>query len=169
MPGNTMDITLRPVTRNEFAAVLRLKVTPEQEGFVASNQYALAEAYVEPSWTPLAIAAGDAVVGFAMYGQDPGSGRWWIMRLMTGAQHQGKGYGAAALRALIALMAERHDCQEIFLGYVPGNDVAARLYARMGFRPTGEIEDGQIIARLALSEEADSPEPGNTYFLRMPE
>ena len=145
-----MTITFRPVTRANFSAVVELTVAPEQAEFVAPNVYSLAEAYLEPSWTPLAIYAGDALVGFALFGRDDETGRWWIMRYMIDAQHQGRGYGTAALPVLIDLMLERHDCGEIFLGYAPENAVAERLYARMGFVPTGEVEGGEIEARLGL-------------------
>jgi diamine N-acetyltransferase len=148
--GSAMDITLRPVTRANFSAVIALTVTPEQVAFVASNLYSLAEATVEPTWTPLAIYAGDELVGFAMFGRDDETGRWWLMRYMIDAQLQGKGYGTAALPVLIDLMVERHGCDEIFLDYSPGNDVAERLYARMGFVPTGEVKGGEIEARLGL-------------------
>lgn len=148
-----MDITLRPVTSREFPAMVRLKVTPAQEEFVAPNLYSIAEAYVEATWTPLAIYAGEEPVGFAMYGHDPETDRWWIIRFMIDVGQQGRGYGRAALRALIARMAERHGCRQIFLGYVPGNAVAERLYAQAGFLPTGEIEDGEIVARLDLAGE----------------
>ena len=145
-----MEISFRPVTRANFSAVVELTVMPEQEDFVSSNLYSIAEAYLEPTWTPLAIYAGDDLVGFAMFGCDDATGNWWIMRYMIDAQHQGKGYGTAALRLLIDLMVERHGCGEIFLGYAPDNDVAGRLYARMGFAPTGEIIGGEIVARLAV-------------------
>lgn len=151
-----MTITLHPVTRQNFSDLVRLKVTPEQEDFVAPNLYSIAEAYVEPLWTPLAIHAGDGLVGFAMFGQDPETGRWWIIRFMIGAAHQGHGHGTAALRALVSLMAERHGCREIFLGYVPGNAIAERLYATAGFHPTGEIEHGEIVARLELGQAPES-------------
>ena len=145
-----MDITFRPVTRANFSAVVELTVMPEQEDFVSSNLYSIAEAYLEPTWTPLAIYAGDDLVGFAMFGCDDATGNWWIMRYMIDAQHQGKGYGTAALPLLIDLMVERHGCGEIFLGYAPDNDVAGRLYARMGFAPTGEMVESEIVARLRL-------------------
>ncbi|HEU5434118.1 MAG TPA: GNAT family N-acetyltransferase [Thermomicrobiales bacterium] len=99
----------------------------------------------------MAICAGNETVGFAMIGYDDETKSWWIIRFMIDAAQQGRGYGTAALPALIALMRERHGCDAILLGYEPGNDVAARLYARVGFVPTGEIEDGEIIARLDLS------------------
>jgi len=145
-----MDISFRPVTRANFTTVIELAVMPEQADFVASNLYSLAEAAIEPNWTPLAIYAGEDLVGFAQFGRDDETGRWWLMRYMIDAQHQGRGYGTAALPMLIDLMIERHGCGEIFLGYSAGNDVAERLYARMGFVPTAEVEGGEIVARLGL-------------------
>jgi diamine N-acetyltransferase len=146
-----MDITFRPVTRENFSAVTELSVTPEQTEFVAPNLYSLAETHVEPTWTPLAIYAGDQLVGFAMFGRDDETGRWWIMRYMIDAEHQGRGYGTAALPGLIELIVERHGCCELFLGYEPNNEVASRLYARMGFAPTGEMIGGEIVARLDIA------------------
>src|SRR5215203_6837345 len=143
-----MTLHLQPVTRANFSAVVELTVTPEQEDFVSANLYSIAEAYLEPTWTPLAIYAGDALVGFAMFGRDDETGRWWIMRYMIDVQHQGKGYGTAALPGLIDLIVERHGCRELFLGYEPSNEVAGRLYARMEFAPTGEMTGGEIVARL---------------------
>jgi diamine N-acetyltransferase len=145
-----MDITFAPVTRANFSAVVELTVAPEQADFVSPNLYSLAEVAIEPSWTPLAIYAGDDLVGFALFGRDDETGQWWIMRYMIDVQHQGRGYGTAALPVLIDLMVERHGCGEIFLGYEPSNDVAERLYARMGFVPTGEMVGGEIVARLGL-------------------
>jgi diamine N-acetyltransferase len=146
-----VNLTLQPVTRARFEAVTGLTVAPGQEDFVAPNLYSLAEAAVEPTWTALAICDDETVVGFAMFGLEKAAGRWWIIRFMIGAEHQAKGYGTAALRALIALMAARHGPRDIFLGYEPGNVVAERLYARFGFVPTGEMEAGEVIARLALA------------------
>ena len=43
--GSAMNITFRPVTRENFSAVIELTVTPEQADFVSPNLYSLAEAY----------------------------------------------------------------------------------------------------------------------------
>jgi diamine N-acetyltransferase len=147
-----MTWRLRPVTRADFSAVVELTVRPEQAEFVAPNVYSIAEAYLEPDWTPLAIYDRDDLVGFTLFGRDDETGRWLIMRYMIDAEHQGKGYGTAALPVLIELMVERHGCSEIFLGYAPANDVAECLYARMGFVPTGEVVGGEIVARLGLEK-----------------
>ena len=147
-----MTITLQAVTRDNVFPVVEAKVAPGQEDFVAPNAVSLAQAYVEPGFMPLAILAGESVVGFAMYTQGENSGRWWLMRFMIAAEHQGKGHGAAALRAVVDLMAERHGCRQIFLSYVPANAAAERLYARTGFVPTGEIVGDEVVARLNVSD-----------------
>jgi diamine N-acetyltransferase len=147
-----MTVTLQPITRDNLWAVVDLKLHPGQEQLVADNNDSIANAYVEPTFVPLAVYTGDELVGFAMYGRHPHTGAWWVIRLMIDREHQGKGYGRAAMEALIAMMAERVGCEEIVNSFVPANAVAAELYASLGFRPTGEIEDGepQTNQRLAV-------------------
>ena len=147
-----MTVTMRPITRDNLWAVVELKPHPGQEEFVADNIDSIANAYVEPTFVPLAVYAGDDLVGFAMYGQHPHTGAWWVIRLMIDREHQGKGYGRAAMEALIAMMAERVGCEEIVTSFVPANTVAAGLYASLGFLPTGEIEDGEPLVRLRLAD-----------------
>ena len=147
-----MNVTLRPITRDNLWAVVDLKLHPGQEGFVADNVDSIANAYVEPTFVPLAVYAGDELVGFAMYGQHPDTGAWWVIRLMIAREHQGKGYGRAAMEAVIEMMAERVGCEEIVTSFVPANAVAAGLYASLGFLPTGEIEDGEPLVRLRLAD-----------------
>ena len=147
-----MTVTLRPITRDNLWAVVDLKLHPGQEDFVAQNIDSIANAYVEPTFVPLAVHAGDALVGFAMYGQHPESGAWWVIRLMIDREHQGKGYGRAAMEAVIAVMTERIGCDEIVTSFNPANTVAGALYASLGFQPTGEIEDGEPLVRLRLED-----------------
>jgi len=110
------------------------------------------EAEQEPTFVPLAIYADDHVVGFTMYGLDPDDGKYWIYRLMIDVDHQGKGYGKAALKELIKRLAQLPDCDEIYAGYKPWNNVAASLFAELGFERTGEMLSGEFITRLDLKE-----------------
>ena len=142
-----MTVTLRPITRDNLWAVLDLKLHPGQEEFVADNAVSIANAYVEPTFVPLGVYAGDELVGFAMYGQHPETSAWWVIRLMIDRAHQGNGYGRAAMEAVIAMMAEGVGCEEIVTSFVPANSVAAGLYASLGFASTGEIEDGEPLVR----------------------
>ena len=34
------------------------------------------------------------------------------------------------------------------ISYEPANRTAERLYTQLGFRPTGEIEEGEVVAQL---------------------
>lgn len=68
-----MTIALRDVTKENWQACIGLRLAPEQEHFVASNAYSLAESKFMPTFIPQAIYAqatpgGEAImVGFAMY------------------------------------------------------------------------------------------------------
>jgi diamine N-acetyltransferase len=147
-----MTVTLRQITRDNLWAVVDLKLHPGQEAFVADNIDSIANAYVEPTFVPLGVYAGDALVGFAMYGQHPKTGAWWVIRLMIDREHQGKGYGRAAMEEVIAMMAERVGCDEIVTSFNPANAVALGLYTSLGFQPTGEIEDDEPLLLLRLAD-----------------
>ncbi len=142
-------ITLVPITEENFRAYTRLTTKPEQAGFVATNIHSVAQVYVNPTWIPLGLAAGEMAVGFALLGRDSATDHDWIIRFMIGAEHQGQGYGRAALLAVIAQLRAAPGGREIRLSYVQGNEVAEGLYRSVGFVPTGEIDDGEIVMRLA--------------------
>lgn len=135
-------VTLRPITRENWNEAVKLKVAPEQEGFVARNTYSIAQSKFDPC-TPFAVYAGDTMVGFIMYGTDPDippeRGSYVIYRLMIDARYQGKGYGRAAMQAALADLRTLPDCREVLVGFVPGNAGAERLYRSLGF----EVSDLQ--------------------------
>lgn len=98
-----MQITLREITKNNWRECVDLKVGPGQENFVAPNLFSIAEAKFEPGWTPLAIYAGETLVGFTMYGQDERDGSYWIIRLMVDAAYQGRGAGQGCFIGSLAI------------------------------------------------------------------
>src|SRR5688500_11457148 len=148
-----MNISLRPVDENNFRPVIDLDVAPDQRGFVAPNVRSIAESKIYPYLTPQAIYAGDDLVGFALYGRDPETGSYWIVRLMIDAALQGKGFGKAAMLALLDRLRLMPECSEVFLSFVPDNVSAARLYERIGFERTGETdESGEIIMRFPMGK-----------------
>lgn len=144
-------ITLQNITPENYRAIFALKVAPGQENFVATNIYSLAQARVYGQATPLAIYAEGTPVGFVMYVPEDAE-TFSIWRYMIGAEHQQKGYGRAALKVVLdRIRAENPQCRAILLSYEPSNTVAARLYASFGFVETGEFDDGEAVARLALN------------------
>jgi diamine N-acetyltransferase len=73
---------------------------------------------------------------------------------MIDAAHQGKGYGRAAMRALIERLARMPECAEIYLSFEPNNINAESLYRSLGFEPTGKTDEiGEIIMRYEIRSE----------------
>ena len=144
-------IQLREITRENFKEILRLKVAPTQEKFVASNAISIAEAhfYPEQAWFR-AIYDDETPVGFLMLDDQPQKPLYFLWRLMIGAAHQGKGYGKQALQLLKQHVATRPGATALFVSYVPGEGGPAAFYEKLGFLPTGEIEEGEIVAKLTL-------------------
>lgn len=149
-----MNVILRPVDENNFRQVIALDVGPDQQNFVAPNVKSIAQSKIFPSLIPQAIYADGELVGFALYGRDPRSAEHWIERLMIDAAHQRKGYGRAAMHALIERLAEMPECTKIYLSFEPNNVNAERLYRSLGFEPTGETDEiGEIIMRYEIRSE----------------
>ena len=145
-------VSFRSIDKENFYPLL--KMDPGDGGkFVASNAVSLAEAwlYYESQDThPFAVYHGEELVGFMMVHEDRAKGVLDLWRLAIAKEHQGKGYGSAALRTLIPLARESGKYICIAIGYMEGNDRARHIYEKLGFRPTGLVEDGEIIMRLDL-------------------
>jgi diamine N-acetyltransferase len=122
-------------------------VDESQKTFVASNVISIAQAYVESTWVPWAIYADDTMVGFVMYGREVETGFDWIIRLMIDARYQGRGYGRATMVQVLERLKQAPDSKGIKISYEPENHTAEQLYAQLGFRPTGAIEEGEIVAQ----------------------
>lgn len=150
------EIMLRPITPENWRESIALKVREDQQGFVASNVHSLAEAKVYPECVPLAIYAGDTMVGFLMYGCSEDDKQYWLIRFMIDARYQGRGYGKAALTQIIQEMRRLPGCDRIYLSYEPENAVAEQLYAGFGFKPSGDYIGGEKVACLQLYD-GDQP------------
>ena len=148
-----MAVTLKPITKDSWRACVQLRLAPDQEPFVASNAYSLAQSKYEPNCVPLGIYDGETMVGFAMYARDAEEDTYWIYRLMIDCDQQAKGYGREALRQVIRLLERMPDATPISLSYLPDNAVAERLYLSEGFAPTGEESHGERIARRTIGRE----------------
>ncbi len=134
---------LRRVNSENVSECVALQVADEQTQFVASNAKSLAQASVNSALVPLAIYDSAArgfefsppvpMVGFTVYELTAGVG--FILRLMVDKQHQGKGYGKAAMREVIRRLRLTPEVELIATSYKRGNAVAAHLYESLGFVP----------------------------------
>lgn len=153
------EITLRPVTSENWAESLRLGVAPEQQRFLADYTpvvaLALAKAYVGlggATWEPSLLYSGETMVGFVALAYEPETpGQYWVFHLFIDQRHQGRGYGRAALARFIDHVRERYPvCQMLQLVVHPENTRARRLYTSAGFRPTGALRWGEPVYQLPL-------------------
>ena len=139
-------IQLVNITKDNWQECIQLPTANDHARFVAPNVYSIAEAQFYPDTvTACAIYAGDAMVGFAMYGPDEDDATLFVIdRLMIAEGHRGKGYGKTALLAILE-EAERRGFSRIRLSTNPENVKAIKLYERVGFRANGEMDGDEAV------------------------
>ena len=150
---------IRPVTKDNWKEIIRLKVREDQTHFVASNLYSIAESQfgddLEGHWDyhPFGIYDDqDIPVGFLMYGinfEHPKQ-QAFIIRLMVDDKYQGKGYGRFGMQKMLELFHGNERIQVVGISYEPENEAARKLYASLGFIEPGEMIDGETLAILKL-------------------
>ena len=117
---------------------------------MASNAYSLAEAWLYKDAGdvyPFAIYNDDTPVGFMMLDEDQEERCLVIWRIMFPEEHQNKGYGTEAMKQIIRLAKESGKYDFMIIDYAPENVIAKHVYEKMGFVPTGEISNGEIVAK----------------------
>jgi diamine N-acetyltransferase len=139
-------IRLVNVNKDNWQECIRLPTSEDHARFVAPNVYSIAEAQFYPDTvTACGIYAGGAMVGFAMYGPDEDDATLFVIdRLMIAEGHRGKGYGKAALSAILE-EAKRRGFLRIKLSTNPENVKAIKLYESVGFRATGEMDGDETV------------------------
>jgi len=153
-------VTLREITAQTVRSVVRLTVAESQKGFVASNAISLAQALFAPEAWYRAIYFQDEVVGFVMLEDEslrsppPAAPKVAVWRFMIDASFQGRGYGRAALLKVIGHVRAKGIFDTLELSYVPGPGCPEPFYAALGFRPTGRIDEGEVVLELRLTEPA---------------
>ena len=112
-------ITLREITKENLSQILDLKVSKEQENFVASNAVSIAQAhfYPEIAWFR-AIYADETPVGFIMLEDDPTNFTYSLWRFMIDARFQNCGFGQRALELAIKYVKTRPGAKVLFTSCV---------------------------------------------------
>jgi len=149
------EMRLEQVTRDNVRAACDLRLQADQEHLVAPVSYSLAEAYVVPdiAW-PRLIYDGDQLVGFVMAAFDQENEddlyHAYLWRLNIAADYQRGGYGRFAVAGL-CLEALRRGLHKLTVSYHPGEDGPEGFYQRLGFRPTGRMNQGEAVAEMVLA------------------
>ena len=156
MPDAQPVVALREITAENLAAVEALVVTEDQSRYVADVTTSLREAEEYPdakAWYR-AVYAGDEPVGFVMISDgitvdDPSYvGPYYLWRLLVDRRFQGRGYGTAALDLVVEHVRTRPDARTLLVSHVVGPTSPGPFYEQYGFRPTGEVHEGEPILEL---------------------
>lgn len=144
------NIQLLTVDDSNWRECCDLQSAEETQGLISSNVYTLAEWKFETESMIKAIYANDTLVGMlAYYLHDGDHGYfYWLYHLMIDKQHQGKGYGEAAVQLAIKEMRQL-GANEIRTMYMPGNTRAQKLYNKLGFKQIGTLDGGDIFLSLS--------------------
>lgn len=143
-------ISFRKITEENFDAIIKMR-RPDGEGYVASNAYSLAQAWLYRDANdvyPFAIYDDEMPVGFMMLDEDLEERSLVIWRIMFPVEHQNKGFGTLAIKKIIQMAKESGKYDFMIIDYVPENKIAGHIYEKVGFRPTGEMSNGEIVMRL---------------------
>ena len=154
LPSNR--VSLREINANTVRAVTQLEVTSDQRKFVAPNAVSLSEALFSPEAWYRAIYNDDDLVGFVMLYDEtlgespPASPELAIWRFMIDARYQGRGFGREALRHVIEHARRKVGVEDLLVSYVPGVGDPELFYRKLGFEPTGEIDDGEVVLSMRV-------------------
>ena len=147
-----MDVTLKPVDRHNLGKALAMRVTEEQNKFVAPNVVSMAQAAVMPEFITRLAYVDDTPVAFALYTlADEDDGEAWIHRLLVPTDKQRMGYGRATLAAVLQEMrAAKPELTRIYISFMSNNDVARRLYEGAGFMDDHRVIEGETVYRFDI-------------------
>jgi diamine N-acetyltransferase len=149
--------SLQEITADTVRSVTDLSVREDQKHLVATNAESLAEALFAPEAWYRAVYAGDQLAGFVMLYDEslrpvpPKEPRVTVWRFMIDAKFQGQGIGSSALALVIEHVRSKAIFAKLELSYVQGSQSPEKFYLGLGFRPTGKVEEGEIVLELPLA------------------
>lgn len=150
--GNiSLNILLKPITKVNWEDAVHLKVNKEQEGFMSTNLYSIAEVQFLDNFQAMGVYLEDKIIGFTLFGVDPDDGNYWIYRLMVDSLYQGNGYGTLAVKKVIEEIKQNDShipC--IMIGYHQENLGAKITYKKAGFIETEVAPWGEQLATYKL-------------------
>ena len=133
-------ITLQPITEENFLEAASLKVTPEQQKYVAQAPIIISRAYAYRSQSAVcwAICAKDKIIGLAMiHDMEEEPSCYHLAELIIDASQQGKGYGQMALKLILDICRRERKFDAVEVCVKRANTAAIHVYEKAGFRDTG--------------------------------
>lgn len=118
-----------------------LAVSEAQKPFVSDRAKLLARAFL--------ICADDLPVGMGLYYDEPELQSYDLSQMFIDARYQSRGYGKAAVRAILDELKADGQYDKVTLCYIEGNETARKLYESFGFVEIDRDGD-EIVMQLPL-------------------
>ena len=159
-------VVLRDIlTEDDVEAVMGLRRGPGQDRYLGSMishfEDAIADAKACPRMWSIHDAATGVLVGFVMISDnipaetlaadDDIVGPYFLWRLLIDHRHQARGFGRAALDAIVEYVRTRPDGATLLVSAAPGDGSPQPFYLHYGFAKTGEVKWGEELMRLDLA------------------
>jgi len=145
-----MTITLREITKENYEDICDLEVAEDQKRHLSSNIESLVDSMFDETMVPRAIYFDDKPVGFIM-GARASDTLVGIFRFMIDFNFQNEGIGLTALELAIAEIRQIEGIKQIQICYHPDNEIAKRLYFKIGFQEIGMDESGEdMLAEMSV-------------------
>jgi len=147
-PTPAPPFSVRPVDAANLEAVMKLQVAAGQRRMVSNVDRSLAQVAYEPAGRAVAMFSGDEAVGMmllydARLDKDKPAEQLYVWRILIDAQHQGRGYGRQTMLWVVE-EARRMGLKTVGLSHVEVEGNAGPFYRKLGFRYTGEVDDGEL-------------------------
>jgi len=150
-----MRITLSKIDESNFIDCFHLQLADGQEKYVSHPIRSLAQAYVYyGQCTPFGIFADGKMVGYVMVVYDREEAAYNIWHMMIDRDSQGRGCGREALKQVLGYISARPfgPSRTVLLTCSPENEIAYRLYRRLGFTETGRADEEETELGMELPE-----------------
>ena len=143
-------IELREINEDNYQQCCGLKATVENESFVDSVAYSLAEAWVFYKDTkPFAIYDSDKMIGFvSMY---VGERNYQIVNFLIDDVYRHKGLGTKAAKVCIRYLQREYNADRVSVPVDLENKLAQNFWKKLGFIFSDNVEEGYVFMRLYLS------------------
>lgn len=149
-----MSVELRKIDATNFIDAFNLKLGKGQNAFVSHPVRSLAQAYVyRDQCQPFGIYSGERMIGYVMVIYDHDVPEYDIWHMMIDEAEQGKGYGSAALEAVLAYIKIKPfgSSDRVVLTCSKQNTGAIAMYLKKGFTFTGTDYDDETEMFLTIN------------------
>ncbi|MTE24518.1 GNAT family N-acetyltransferase [Microbacterium sp. ZXX196] len=148
------ELHVEELSADTIVAANSLSLKPGQEEFIAPTTYAVAMVVADPqkTWQRVVLDGREVVAFVRAYFDDESPTdylRAALWRINVDANAQGRGAGRFAVDAVIA-EARKRGLSRLTVVYEAGDGGPEAFFRRVGFRPTGESEYGEVVAEIAL-------------------